>query len=44
MLGIDPAKLPEVVPCSEVLGTLRKEVADALGLSTSVKIVAGAII
>ena len=43
MLGIDPAKLPEVVPCSEVLGTLRKEVADALGLSTSVKIVAGAI-
>jgi len=43
MLGIDPAKLPEVVPCSEVLGTLRKEVADALGLSPSVKIVAGAI-
>ncbi len=43
MLGIDPAKLPEVVPCSEVLGTLRKEVADALGLSSSVKVVAGAI-
>jgi xylulokinase len=43
MLGIDPAKLPEVVPCCEVLGTLRKEVADVLGLSTSVKIVAGAI-
>lgn len=42
-LGVDPAKLPEVVPCSEVLGTLRKEVADALGLSHAVKVVAGAI-
>jgi len=43
MLGVDPAKLPELVPCSEVLGTLRKEVADALGLSPAVKVVAGAI-
>ena len=42
-LGVDPAKLPEVVPCSEVLGTLRKDVADALGLSPAVKVVAGAI-
>jgi xylulokinase len=43
MLGIDHAKLPELVPCSEVLGTLRKDVADTLGLSPAVKVVAGAI-
>ena len=43
MLGLDPAKLPELVPCSGVLGTLRKDVADALGLSPNVQVVAGAI-
>lgn len=43
MLGVDPAKLPELVPCSDVIGPLRKEVADALGLSPAVKVVAGAI-
>lgn len=43
MLGVDPAKLPEIVPCSEVLGTLQKDVANTLGLSPNVKVVAGAI-
>jgi xylulokinase len=42
-LGLDPAKLPEIVACSEVIGTLKPEVADALGLSKDVKVVAGSI-
>lgn len=43
MLGIDRAKLPEVVACTKVIGNLRSDVANALGLSTNVKVVAGAI-
>ena len=31
MLGLDPAKLPEIVACSEVIGTLKKDVAETLG-------------
>src|SRR5690349_14025750 len=42
-LGIDREKLPEIVPCTKVIGDLRSEVAAALGLSTEVKVVAGAI-
>lgn len=42
-LGIDRAKLPDIVSCSTVIGSLRREVADALGLSSDVKVVAGAI-
>ncbi len=42
-LGLDRAKLPEIVPCTRVIGALRPEVAAALGLSTAVKVVAGAI-
>jgi xylulokinase len=42
-LGIDRAKLPDVVPCSRVIGQLRREAAQALGLSQDVKVVAGAI-
>jgi xylulokinase len=42
-LGLDRAKLPDVVPCSSVIGSLRRDVADALGLSSDVKVVAGAI-
>jgi xylulokinase len=42
-LGINPAKLPEIVPCSEVIGTLKVEVAEELGLSKDVKVVAGSI-
>ncbi|MCA2000681.1 MAG: FGGY-family carbohydrate kinase, partial [Chloroflexi bacterium] len=42
-LGIDRAKLPEIVPCSAAIGNLRRDVADNLGLSSDVKVVAGAI-
>ncbi len=42
-LGIEREKLPEVVPCSKVIGRLRREVAETLGLSPDVKVVAGAI-
>jgi xylulokinase len=43
MLGIDLAKLPEIVACSEVIGTLKTEVAEELGLTKDVKVVAGSI-
>jgi xylulokinase len=42
-LGLDSAKLPEIVICSEVIGTIIADVADALGLSKEVKVVAGSI-
>jgi xylulokinase len=42
-LGIDREKLPEVVACTKVIGNLRRDVAEQLGLSTNVKVVAGAI-
>ena len=41
--GIDADKFPELVPCTEVLGTIRSEVAAAIGLSMSTRVVAGAI-
>mgnify|MGYP001765455319 CR=1 FL=1 len=41
--GIDCEKLPEIHPCAAVLGELRPEVADELGLGRQVKVVAGAI-
>jgi xylulokinase len=41
--GIDADKLPDVVPCTAVLGTLTPAAAEALGLSTSVRVVAGSI-
>ena len=43
MLGVDAEKLPEIVACSEVIGPLKKEVADALGLAGDVLVVAGSI-
>ena len=43
MLGLDPAKLPEIVACSEMIGTLKADVAEVLGLSKDVKVVAGSI-
>ena len=43
ILGIDREKLPEVVACTKVIGNLRRDVAEKLGLSTNVKVVAGAI-
>jgi xylulokinase len=42
-LGMDREKLPEIVACTEVIGNLRSDVADTLGLSSNVKVVAGAI-
>ncbi|MBP8996657.1 MAG: FGGY-family carbohydrate kinase [Anaerolineaceae bacterium] len=43
MLGIDREKLPALVPCTQVIGTLRHEVAEFLGLSSETRVVAGAI-
>ncbi len=43
ILGIDRQKLPEIVPCTKVIGDLRRNVAEALGLSSNVKVVAGAV-
>ena len=41
--GIDADKFPEIVPCDSVIGELKPEVAEALGLKPGVKVVAGAI-
>ena len=43
ILGIDRTKLPDVVSCSSVIGSLKAEVASALGLSNDVKVIAGSI-
>lgn len=39
--GIDPVSLPEVVDSTEVVGTVRPELADRLGLSPDCRVVAG---
>jgi len=41
--GVDSDKLPEIVPCTAMLGQLKKEVAEELGLGKNVKVIAGAI-
>lgn len=41
--GVDGDKLPEVVPCTAVLGALEPDVASALDLDANVQVVAGAI-
>ena len=41
--GIDGAKFPELVRCTDVVGTLLPSVADALGLSPRTPVVAGAV-
>jgi len=41
--GIDPGKFPDLVPCTDIIGTLLPEVATALGLAASTCVVAGAI-
>lgn len=41
--GIDPRKFPELVRCTDVVGTLRPEVANELGLPQSTPVVAGAM-
>lgn len=43
ILGIDREKLPDIVPCTKVIGNLKSDVASALGLRADVKVVAGAI-
>jgi len=43
MSGIDRDKFPEIVSCTTVLGALKKDVAETLGLSTDVRVVAGSI-
>jgi len=43
MLGIDRAKLPDVVSCSSIIGNLKADIANTLGLSTGIKVVAGSI-
>ncbi len=40
--GLDRAKLPELIPQASVVGPLTSAAAEALGLSTSVKVVSGA--
>jgi sugar (pentulose or hexulose) kinase len=40
-LGIDPGRLPEIAAPGEVVGTLRTEAAEALGLRHDVRVVAG---
>jgi len=41
--GIDAAKLPPIVACTDVIGTLSPSASEHLGLPTSVQVVAGAI-
>ena len=41
--GIDRDKFPDIVPCTEVIGTVRTDVADQLGLPHDVPVVAGSI-
>ncbi len=41
--GVDGDKLPEIVPCTAVLGVLKPAVAADLGLAADVRVVAGAI-
>jgi len=41
--GLPPSVLPKIVPSTQVLGTLTSEAAQALGLSQSVKVVAGGV-
>jgi len=41
--GIDAGKFPEIVPCTAVLGKLKADVAETLGLAPDVQVVAGAI-
>jgi xylulokinase len=41
--GIDREKFPEIVRCTDVLGTLRPEAGAEIGLGSGVRVVAGAI-
>jgi xylulokinase len=41
--GIDADKFPEILQCDSIIGDLKPEVAESLGLKPGVKVVAGAI-
>jgi xylulokinase len=41
--GIAADKFPEIVPCTQILGKVKPEIAQELGVSPDVKVVAGAI-
>lgn len=41
--GIEREKFPDIVPCTQDLGPITKEFAEAVGLPPTVKVVAGAI-
>jgi xylulokinase len=41
LAGLDPAKLPPIRPAAEVIGPLRAQAADALGLSRSCQVAVG---
>jgi xylulokinase len=43
ILGLDREKLPEIVPCTAVIGGLQADVAETLGLREDVQVVAGSI-
>ncbi len=43
ILGIDRSKLPDIISCSSVIGKIKSDVANQLGLSADVKVVAGSI-
>ena len=43
ILGLNADKFPEIVSCTEVIGTLKDDVANKLGLAKNVKVVAGSI-
>lgn len=42
-LGLDADKLPEIIPCTGVVGALKADVAATLGLPADVQVVAGSI-
>ena len=39
--GVDRAKLPDLIPPNSLLGTIKRELADELGLSHDVKVISG---
>jgi xylulokinase len=43
ILGLDRDKLPDIVPCTEIIGPLLAEVTERLGLPLGTKVVAGSI-
>lgn len=43
LLGIDKEKLPNIISCSSIVGNIKTDLANTLGLSKDVKVVAGSI-